>query len=381
MLPRLPGISSTSVELVRFDRRVSVVQPTDLKRLQTPQGYFCPTERATCDAQESHVDQALARAAEAKGDALSVIVSDLWLTNSEVLTTGGVALSRPLTDILASGRGVAVYGFESPYAGRVYDLPSGTTGPSAPRRYLFVMAIGSPARLDAFHAAMLRAPSATIARDVGSSTAHYSLFTTEPVKQAVAGTQAFAIANGGPLIKAAFLTVRQGVRIPQFKLDRAQALRIGNDSGSVAWAGVSATEMRPGAVWKGPTQGVTSVFRMTGSKCLPHAGDWRSEGRNDDGWHGDAYSLNPSALATLPRGSYLLVGNLRRTGLESPNQATQWMRDWSFDASGERAALKRSTVPTLNLAETARLMENALAQAAEKRPTDIGGFAAAVQID
>ena len=381
MLPQLPGINRSGTELVRFDRKVSVIREEDLKRLQTPEGYSCPRDGSACDAQESHVDQALSRVAAAKADTLSVIVSDLWLTNSEVLTTSGVALSRPLTDILTSGRGVAVYGFESPYSGRVYDLPSGATGATASRRHLFVMAIGTPARLDAFHGAMLRAPSATIARDVAPGNAHYSLFTTEPVRQAAAGTQAFEGATPGPLAKAAFLPVRQGVRIPQFKLDRAEALRGAEGSGSAAWAGVSVGAMRPGAVWKGSSRGMTSLYRMTGSKCLPGAGDWRPEGKNDDGWAGDGYSLVPSQVATLPRGSYLLVGSLRRTSLESPNEATRWMRDWSFDAAGERAALERKTMPTLNLAETARLMENALAQAAEKRPVEIGGFAAAVQID
>ncbi|PZT93986.1 hypothetical protein [Sphingomonas sp.] len=381
MLPQLPGVSASGVELVRFDRRVSVVKPEDMRRLQTPDGYSCTSGRAVCDSQESHVDQALARVAAAKGDALSVVVSDLWLTNSEVLTTGGVALSRPLTDILSSGRGIAVYGFESPYAGRVYDLPSGTQGASAARRYLFVLAIGAPTRLDAFHAAMLRAPSASIARDLQSGAARYSLFTTEPVGRAASGSQTFEPTGPGPLTKAAFLPVRQGVRIPQFKLDRAQAMRLSEGTGSVAWKGVSETMMRPGAVWQGPSLGTTSIYRMVGSKCLPAAGDWRAEGRSGDGWSGGSYSLTPTTLAALPRGSYLLVGKLRRTGLQSPNDATKWMRDWSFDAAGERAALARRTVPTLNLAETARLMENALAQAAERRPADIGGFAAAVQID
>jgi hypothetical protein len=381
MLPQLPGVSASGVELIRFDRRVSVVKPEDMRRLQIPAGYSCRNGKAGCDSQESHVDQALTRIASAKGDVLSVVVSDLWLTNSEVLTTGGVALSRPLTDILSSGRGVAVYGFDSPYAGRVYDLPSGVSGSSASRRYLFILAIGSPARLDAFHAAMLRAPSASIARDLQSGTAHYSLFTTEPVARAASGTQAFVSAGGGPLVKAAFLPVRQGVRIPQFKLDRAQALRLGDGAGSVQWTGVSGSSMRPGAVWKGPSVGTTDAYRMIGSKCLPAAGDWRPEGKSSDGWSGETYSLAPTKLGALPRGSYLLVGNLRRIGLQSPNEATQWMRDWSFDAAGEQAALARRTVPTLNLAETARLMENALAQAAEKRPVDIGGFAAAVQID
>lgn len=378
MLPQLPGIGHGDAELVRFDRRVTVVKPDALRRLQRPDGYGCASA-ANCDSQESHVDQALARIAASDPRTLSVVVSDLWLTNSEVLTSGGVALSRPLDDILASGRGVAVYGFESPYAGRVYDLPSGSRDASASRRYLFVVAVGPAARLDAFHAAMVRAPSASIARDLSDGRAHYSLFTTEPVRKDAAGTQTFEPAATGPLTRSAFLPVRSGVRVPQFALDRSAALRGGG--ASARWRGVDPDEMRPGAVWEGPSRGSTAVYRSVGSSCAASGGDWRAEGQNADGWTGTGYSLDPRSLATLPRGTYLLVGTLRRTGLESPNPATRWMREWSFDAPIEKVALSRPVVPTLNLSETARLMENALARAAERRPTDIGGFAVGLKID
>lgn len=380
MLPQMPGVSQGPVELVRFDRRVSVISPADLRRLQTPEGYSCAPGRA-CDAQESHVDQALVRMAAADRSTLSVMVSDLWLTNSEVLTSGGVALSKPLQDILSSGRGVAVYGFPSPYRGRLYDLPSGDRSVDAAGRYLFVVAVGTPKRLEAFHSSMLRAPSASIASDLGAGRAGYSLFTTEPVRRVVEGTQAFTAPVRGPLAKAAFLPVRSGVRLPQFKLDRGAALRAGADAPGVVWSGVSPSEMRTGAVWTGPSRGVTATFRMTGSSCKPDGGDWRPEGRGSEGWRGSGFALEPGSLAEMPRGTYLLVGGLRRTGLESPNPATAWMREWSFDASDEKAAVRRRVVPTLNLSETARLMENALAAAAEARPTNIGGFAVAVQID
>ncbi|MFK3889756.1 hypothetical protein [Sphingomonas sp. NPDC079357] len=380
MLPALPGVVATKTELIRFDRRINVLAAPDMKRLQTEAGYLCPAADPRCDAQESHLDQALARIAGADANGLSVIVSDLWLTNSEVQTTEGVALARPLNDIFASGRGVAVYGFESPYSGRVYDLPSGSTGVTATRRYLFVVAAGPPARLDAFRAAMARAPSASIQNDLASGRAHYALFTTEPVKATADGTQAFELPGGGALARGAFLPVRAGVRIPQFTLDRSAALRAGDAAPGARWQGVAPASIRRGAVWEGESAGSTGLFRMSGQACLADGGDWRADGQFTGGWQGKDFTLRPGDLATLASGTYLLVGDVRRTSLQSPNSVTQWLRDWSFAPPGEDAAVRRPVMPTLNLAEVARLMENALAQAAESRPIRVGGFAAAVQI-
>lgn len=386
LLPSLDTIDRSKVEIVRFDRKITSLSPSEVPRMQTEAGYLCPSSNRNCDAQESHIDQALTRIASGDPKSLSVVVSDMWLANSEVRTTDGVALSKPLADIFASGRSVAVYGFESPYAGRVNDLPSGSGNVTAKRRHLFLFVAGPVDRLQVFHGAMKNAPSASIARALGDGKAHYSLFTLDPVVSATDGTQPFDLAAKSPLVKASFLTVRTGVRVPQFQLDKAKALRAGGlgDVTGANWRGVPDTKVLPGAVWSGISRGTTRLYRQLADKCSPKGGDWREEGSLPGGWPSDGsagFKLDPSELATLPSGTYLLVGQVQRTSLQLPNPATQWMRDWSFDATSEQDAVKRPVMPTLNLAETSRLLEVALLKSAEAKPMKVGGFAAAVKIE
>jgi hypothetical protein len=387
MLPQLDTIDRGKVEVVRFDRKLAALSDKDVSRMQTEAGYLCAKGGAGCDSQESHIDQALAKAAAGDPNSLTVIVSDLWLANSEVLTTDGVALSKPFADIFANGRSIAVYGFESPYRGQVNDLPSGNRNVSASRRHLFVVAIGPLARVRAFHKAMQTAPSASIARDIASGKARYSLFTRDAVLGPADSAGAVELEPKSPLSKAPFLTVRSGVRIAsQFRFDKGKALRAADpaQAPSVIWQGISDTAALQGAVWRGATAGETLLYRQVGDNCAAGGGDWRPEGKLSGGWrNGDpaSFKLEPAELVTLPAGRYLLVGSLRRTSLLSPNPATQWMRDWSFSSFNEGAAVKRPVMPTLNLGETARLLEVALLKSAEAKPITLGGFAIAVEID
>ena len=118
--------------------------------------------------------------------------------------------------------------------------------------------------------------------------------------------------------------------------------------------------------------------------CAPKSADWQPEGKLTGGWNDDGtgnYRLDPAALAALGSGTFMLVGEATRVSLTIPNPDTQWLRDWSFNASQEEEAVTRKVVPTLNLSETTRLLELALLDAAEHKPVRLGGFAAAVKID
>jgi hypothetical protein len=386
MLPNLDTIDRAKSEAIRFDRKIATLASADVARMSTEAGYLCPAGTPNCDAQESHIDQALSRIAKADTNSLSVVVSDLWLANSELHTTDGVALDKPLSDIFASGRSIAIYGLESPYAGRVNDLPSGDTNVTARRRYLFLVVVGPRERLQAFHGAMLNSSSHSIARDLKSGKAKYSLFTLEPVLAESSGTQKFELEPKSVLTKGSFLTVRTGVRIPQFRVEKSKALRSAeaDNAPGATWQGVSNASILPGAVWEGASQGTTKLFKQVGEKCAPNGGDWRAEGELREGWRADGsagFSLDPGELATLPSGRYLLVGTVRRTSLLSPNPSTNWMREWSFDSGTETQAIARPVMPTLNLAGTARLLEVALLKSAEKQPMNIGGFTVAVEIE
>lgn len=382
-LPRLDRVDQSQVSVVRFNRSFATLRPADIEAMKTEAGYVCPAGNPNCDAQESHIDQVLTRVAAADPRSLSIIVSDLWLANSELRTSGGVALSDPLTRILRSRRSIAVYGFESPYSGRVSDLPSGRRDVTAQRRYLFVVVAGPLARVRALDASLRHSSSDSISRDFNNNRARYSLFTLDPVVIRSSGEDRFEVPSGGALSKGRFLAARTGVRVEQLRLDRNRALRADGDPGA-RWRGIPEGAILPGAVWAGPVRGTTTVYRQVSDDCAGEATDWREDGVLAGGWEAGGrmgYRLDSAELTGLPSGTYLLVGDLRRTSLLSPNPAAQWMQEWSFDSFTETAAIARPVVPTLNLASTARLLENALIAAAEQNPTSVGGFAVAVKID
>ncbi|WP_439545438.1 hypothetical protein [Sandarakinorhabdus sp.] len=383
MLPELQQIDRGQLKSWRFDRKFTELDSAARQRMQTEGGYLCPAGEPNCDAQESHIDAVFERVAGEPADALSVIVSDLWLVNDEVLTSSGVAFAKPFGKIFASGRSIAIYGFESPYAGRVSDLPSGRRDVTAAGRHLFVVVAGPAARMQAFHRAMQQAPSSRIANALTNGTAHHALFTLEPMLGG-AGGQGLTAAGGSALKKFQFLTPRQGVIVSQFSLDRAAALRSAKADPGATWPGVSADAIRPGAVWRGPLRGETRIWRQVGDACAPKGADWQAEGKLSGGWSADgtgSYRLDPATLAALGSGTFMLVGEATRVSLTIPNPDTAWLRDWSFNASQESEAVTRKVVPTLNLSETARLLELALLDAAERQPVRLGGFATVVKID
>jgi hypothetical protein len=248
---------------------------------------------------------------------------------------------------------------------------------------LFVVVAGPQARLDAFHRAMVQAPSARIAEAFTNGTARHALFSLEP---AIIGqsTQAIAASSGSALTKQVFLPPKQGVALPQFALDRAAALRLTKPDPGAVWPGIAAANVRPGAIWQGPIKGQTRLWRQVSDSCAAKGGDWRAEGTVEGGWSDDGngrFTLDPAQLAQIGTGTFLIIGEATRISLSSPNPDSQWMRDWSFAASGEAEAVARPIVPTLNLAETARLLELALLDAAERKPVRLGGFAAAITIE
>lgn len=379
MLPAMPQIDRSAVSAQSFDRSFHDLDGEALRRMETEAGYLCPAGQTVCDADDSHIDAVFARIAAAPRNELSVIVSDLWLVNDRVKTSNGVAFSGPFTQIFDSGRAIAVYGFPSPYAGRVSDLPSGRRDVTASGRYLFVLAIGPPERLLAFDRGMNRGSSDRISAALASGAARHALFTLSP---ATGPSPGIASAAGGLLKDFKFLTPRAGVRLPQFVLDRAAALRADRPGPGVSWPGATGDAMAVGAIWRGPVRGETRLWRQIGDNCAANGADWRADGLLPGGWADDgSFRLDPETLAQLETGTFLLVGETTRVSLAMPNPDTKWLRDWSFDAAGETEAIARPIVPTLNLDETARLLELALLNAAERHPVRLGGFVAAVRIE
>lgn len=372
MLPGMRSIDRSAASIVRFDEEFTELSREEANAMESAAAY---------GSKDSHIDQVLARIAGADDQSLSVVVSDLWLVNSGVNTSIGVALSEQFADIFASGRSVAIYGFEVPYSGRISDLPSGSRTVTATQRQLFLLVAGPVERLDAFHQAMQSASSTSIGRYMTSGAAKYSLFTTEPVRNP-GGTQSFTLAPRSALTAQQFLTVRNAVRVPQYRLDKSAALTGAASMPGASWAGVPRAAVRTGATMDGTMRGETKIYREVGDGCAANAADWTDDGSLRGGWQADGgFTLEPAELATLTTGRYLLVGSQTWADVSPDNPATQWLRDWSFDATTEAEAISRPVMPTLDLAVFARLLEIELQRAVRARPVKLGGFAVAVEVE
>jgi hypothetical protein len=101
----------------------------------------------------------------------------------------------------------------------------------------------------------------------------------------------------------------------------------------------------PGAVWTGPISESVAVLAAQVAENTVQAGSlgplsvlWKAPGparpRGADPKAGASHWTRypPPAVSRQGR-QYLIVESLKRAGLQSPNPANEWLRQWSFNAS------------------------------------------------
>lgn len=393
-IPGSVGADATQTAYVLFGKALHPVEGDALNTLSRISTYACANGQ-DCDNQESRLDAVLRDITAKNGNHLSVVITDLWLSNSDLATSGSTALNQPIQKLLASGQSIAIYGLDAPYEGRVYDLPSGRDDVSASRRPLYILAVGSSERLRRLDESLRQSPSPFIHQVFTSGDARRTLFTRTPETAAGAETTPFV---AHPALRAGIvLRAREGLRVQQLMLSRSAArqarVAVGRPGATrtaviPTWSGPDEAAIAPGAVWAGDLSVRTSVWRQKRESGACRASDWEDAGRFNGGWRSASegtqrtFALDPALVADqLNPGTYLIVGEIARSTLTRPNPATAWMREWSFSPATEAdiVADRPRLFPTLNLAETARLMENALADAGPESPS-VAGFSVVIQV-
>ena len=219
---------------------------------------------------------------------LSFVVTDLWLDNSQLLTTGSVALGAPLKQILDSGRSVAIYGLPAPYAGQVYDMPSGPPVTIDAKRPLFLVAIGPIGRLRDVDANLRLSPSHFISDGMTSGAIRHSIFTLTPLTSAAAGATPFNDLTPNPTLQPAIaMRGKRGVTIQQLVVHRSglnAAAVAGTQAPQASWTGPSDDSAIPGAVWKGPVAPHAQLWRHNRDAVDCRETDWDSLGDYKGGW-------------------------------------------------------------------------------------------------
>lgn len=373
-----------------FGTRIRPVEAGKHQQILAP-GFFSCRGRAAadCDNKETRLDLVM-REVEAQKDGLALVITDMWFSDPSSVTSGLVPLADPVENILADGRTIGVYGIPAPFAGKIFDLPGGASAAFTGKRPLILLAIGSKERVRGFTQQLARSPSAYLAQGMSSGGIRQSLFTIDPSSEVARSSDPLSAGNDPRVRRATVLDAIENVRVQQFRLERSGALRAPREPTDLPeWRGPDPRAFVDKAVWEGPMATRSLVWQRLGERCIPT--DWSNPVKFSGGWHPaqqggqSRYRLDPASFAAAFRrpGIYLVTGEVARTSLNQPNGATAWLRDWSFSTAqgrGESAAGGAPFYRTLNLGEFSRLLENALADAAERNPGPITGFTYVVEV-
>lgn len=354
--------------------------------------YRCnKADRSGC---ESRLDLVLERAAAAPSE-MALIVSDLWFKNSDVHTTGIAALQGHLSKILEQNRTISIYGVPAPFKGMIYDLPGSDGKDNMQTRHdgrhpLYLMVIGTKKQALDFEKALEGSGSPRIAEAAISGQIERTHFTVDP---GPLSPRSKAPLDAGSHARLRRGSVQQfdGVTIQQFTLRSGLPPKPGIKQGeSASWTAPKPEHFIKNAAWEGALVPKLRFWSQRDDRCSKTS--WTAPVALNGNWtsvDGDPYkrrlSLDPAMLSgRLSReGIYLVSGELERTSVSLKGPTTQWMRNWNL--LPEKAAVeverKPANFPTLNLAEFARLMENALASAAKRRGGGIVGFSILVKVE
>jgi len=367
-----------------FGARISnILSPAERSALMQTAYYSCAGRRgADCDNGRTKLDAVFGEIAN--HDGMAVVVSDLWFDDPDTPTSALSALAEPLTRILASERGIALYGIPAPFDGAIYmPLPAAPI-PFRGRHPLYVVVVGSDAQIAAFHEAWRNAPGLYLAAALRANEIRRTVFTLRPALPTAAPA---APLQGNadprvvetPVIDAFAGEAGDRLRLQQFLIDGDAAMREQRPLPALAaWQGPEASAFVSDAVWQGNYETRLRIWHRRSEACL--AEDWEEETHDLASlWTGEGenprrFRLDPELLAgELGReGTFLIVPELVRVTLRSPNPASDWIRSWSFTLQNthpQRPGIGGMPFfPTLYVAEMPRLLEDALAEAARRRP-------------
>ena len=345
-----------------------------------------------CGFRESRLDDVLAAiAAPESRESLAVVVTDLWIDNSDLIGSARLALQRPIRSILADGRAIGVLGVPAPYSGQVYDVPvpSGTTSIPAGRvqqRPVFALMIGPPGQV----VDLERRIAGEVFMNAGQAQRHFSLFTPTLT---VEGPVEHRLAPQGPGVRRAYVLAIEGANVPGFLIDRRAVDPLIGDG---AEAGPALAAPLSGVGHAGaPAPGDYDLAAETWTLVPPEP----SAACDADAWYpldigralqqvtdsgGPVVGLDvshPDLLAIRPGEIAFLRYRVAVETLQQSGPGTAWLDDWSFDA-GEAAGLRSDPpplFPALNLSEFGRILEIAMGELVTGETVAHGGVLLSVE--
>ncbi len=375
----------TEVRYHRFARTIRPLNPQELSGISQPSFYQCPPGTQGCDNQESRIASVLSTVNSAADGTLFVIVTDLFLTETELTASGAAALQLPLAQILESGKAIAIIGVRSSFNGVIFDLPSGGRYANASQRPFYVILVGPIERVLRLQGLLDNETFGAIdAADKNSIVFSRDLFKT-PLVGSKWPERAFKTSKGvreRPIIPLG--NVAEPIRFQQFQFDRnfePPEAEIDLSQNSIPLSPQPKRYRARSQIW------------MYNDKARRCEDAWLSASSSDnlvaiESVHSGTLKLqllsDPSAKAELLRGRrYIADIEITAEDVDFSTDSHKWLRDWSFEPADEAKLIAQSPAifPTLNLWRLARMMGAVLSDSFQQKKQVVARFATGFQID
>lgn len=284
-------------------------------------------------------------------DYFSIIVTDLFLSGTDIPAGSASPITTALARLLDQGRSVGLVGLASWFKGDIYDLTTVKRYPHDGDLPVYAIVIGRPAQVRR----VLQALENVLLRRFDRKLYHIAHYTRDikirPITNTNVDASAFALPNG----------VRQSRPILRVQGDIPQFTRTDMSSGPIGLELPTSGQDPNAALQIAAAEDRESLFAYFdgGAQCAENWSPWETGGTLASA------TLTASTLKFAlfdgpperflpPRGMpfYLDVEVVGR-GLAPAKEVVAWISDWGFDVRDEAAVLARSwgrgLFPTLNL--------------------------------
>ena len=132
-----------------FGSRFETIDENRASIVTTEEFYKCTQSAQTCVARDKNNDlHKVLNGFSRDPDATYIIVTDLFLSTSEILGKNSIKIKKSLREIFKSGKSIGIFGFSSSYNGKISGIPTeGGLGSAsysdANKRPFYIIVIGS----------------------------------------------------------------------------------------------------------------------------------------------------------------------------------------------------------------------------------------------
>ncbi len=353
-----------------FGTAIRPLDPADLIASTRPEFYVCNQEnKSGCD---TRLDMVLDAVAASDDNTLSIVATDLFLSDRDLIGSTFGTMRNSLQRVLRSGKSIGVMGVSAAFNGVVYDLPGKRTKYTYQgKRPFFLLIMGADDRKILKIKQILEKELLT---DVLPERYRFAFFTLYP---------AYPITASAPLRLEPSSAIVRTERLPKGPPELpVLVLRKGADH---------LTSRQPLIALQKPFTAPLGNFKLSDSlwmysdSLVCPAGTWlpwqeRVVTAGAEG--GDlVVSLNPAALRHLPARKFLLRAKVNAASTSKSEQLTGWLHDWGFANDQVDKVLKQKPdmFPVLNLGQLGDSLQSIIDD--EFKPVTVADFLLAFRKD